>query len=218
MCGVDKDLIFQALTYKPIYKLFLDLEKQGLCEKIQQYFEIENPRPTDLSQWSKLIELIENSQKEVKIGLVAKYVGSNDPYISVIEAILSAGYWNKVKVNLVIIEAEQLEKAKDDLSAPVWKEMASLDGIVVPGGFDNRGIEGKILAAKWAREHEVPYFGLCLGMQVMLIEFARNVLGLKDANSTEFDNNTANPVVACLIEQHGVKRKGATMRLGTYPC
>ena len=218
MCGVDKDLIFQALTYKPIYKLFLDLEKQGLCEKIQQYFGIEKPRPTDLSQWKQLIELIEDSKKEVKIGLVAKYVGSNDPYISVIEAIASAGYWNKVKVKLETIEAEQLEKAKNDPSAQVWKEMASLDGIVVPGGFDNRGVEGKMLAAKWAREHDVPYLGLCLGMQVMLIEFARNVLGLKDANSSEFDKSTPNPVVSLLEEQLGVERKGATMRLGNYPC
>lgn len=218
MCGVDKDLIFQALTYKPIYKLFLDLEKQGLCEKIQQYFGIAKPRPTNLSQWRELIELIETSKKDVKIGLVAKYVGSNDPYISVIEAISSAGYWNKVKVNLEVIEAEKLEKAKNDSSADIWKIMASLDGIVVPGGFDNRGVEGKMLAAKWAREHDVPYLGLCLGMQVMLIEFARNVIGLKDANSTEFDRNTTNPVISLLVEQQGVERKGATMRLGTYPC
>ncbi|MFH1254615.1 MAG: CTP synthase [bacterium] len=218
MCGVDKDLIFQVLTYKPIYKLFLDLEKQGLCEKIQQYFGIAKPRPTNLSQWQELIKLIETSKKDVKIGLVAKYVGSNDPYISVIEAISSAGYWNKVKVNLEVIEAEKLEKAKNDSSADIWKTMASLDGIIVPGGFDNRGVEGKMLAAKWAREHNVPYLGLCLGMQVMLIEFARNVLGLKDANSTEFDRNTPNPVISLLVEQHGVERKGATMRLGTYPC
>lgn len=218
MCGVDKDFIFQVLTYRPIYKLFLDLEKQGLCEKIQQYFGIENAKPTDLSQWRQLIELIEGSKKDVKIGLVAKYVGSNDPYISVIEAIYSAGYWNKVKVKLEVIEAEKLEKAKNDQSAEVWKDMASLDGIVVPGGFDNRGVEGKMLAAQWAREHKVPYLGLCLGMQVMLIEFARNVLGLKDANSTEFDRNTANPVISLLVEQLGIERKGATMRLGTYPC
>lgn len=218
MCGVDRNLIFQVLTYKPIYKLFLDLEKQGLCEKIQQYFGISSPRPTNLSQWRELIELIETSKKEVKIGLVAKYVGSNDPYISVIEAVSSAGYWNKVKVNLEVIEAEKLEKAANDPSADVWKAMASLDGIIVPGGFDNRGIEGKILAAKWAREHDVPYLGLCLGMQVMLIEFARNVLGLKEANSTEFDKNTSNPVISLLEEQQGIERKGATMRLGTYPC
>ncbi len=218
MCGVEKDFIFQALTYRPIYRLFLDLEKQGLCEKIQNYFGIENAKPTDLSQWRQLIDLIDNSKKDVKIGLVAKYVGSNDPYISVIEAILSAGYWNKAKVQLEVIEAEQLERAKDDSSADVWKDMASLDGIVVPGGFDNRGVEGKMLAAQWAREHKVPYLGLCLGMQVMLIEFARNVLGLKDANSTEFDKKTANPVVSMLAEQLGIERKGATMRLGTYPC
>jgi CTP synthase len=218
MCGVSKDFIFQVLTYKPIYKLFLDLDSQGLCDKIQEYFGVKTPRKTDLTQWVNLIELIEQSNKKVKIGLVAKYVGSNDPYISIIEAIASAGYWNKAKVDLEIIEAEQLEKAKDDPAAPIWKELAQVKGIVVPGGFDNRGVEGKILAAKWAREHNVPYLGLCLGMQVMLIEFARNVLGLKDANSSEFDKNTSNPVISLLEEQKGIERKGATMRLGTYPC
>lgn len=218
MCGVSKEFIFQVLTYKPIYKLFLDLEKQGLCEKVQEYFGIKNPKKTDLTQWINFINLIESSSKKVKIGLVAKYVGSNDPYISVIEAIESAGYWNRVKVDLVVIEAEQLEKYKDDPTAQIWKEMAELKGIVVPGGFDNRGVEGKMLGAKWAREHNIPYLGLCLGMQVMLIEFAKNVLGLKDANSTEFDRDTANPVISLLVEQQGIERKGATMRLGTYPC
>ena len=218
MCGIDKDLIFQALTYSPIYKLFLDLENQGLCEKIQKYFGIQNPRKTDLFAWDQLINRIETSTHEVTIALVAKYVGSNDPYISVIEAIRTAGYWNKVKVRLIVIEAEQLEKEQSNSEDAVWKELNTVDGIVVPGGFDCRGIEGKILAARWAREHNVPYLGLCLGLQVMLIEFARSVLGLADANSTEFNKNTQSPVVSLLLEQQGVERKGATMRLGTYPC
>lgn len=218
MCGVDKDFIFQALTYKPIYRLFLDLEKQGLCEKVQQYFGIGKPRKTDLSAWSQLIDLIDASKTEVTVALVAKYIGSNDPYISVIEAIRTAGYWNKVNVNLVVIEAEQLENEKNNSDAMVWKELAGADGIVVPGGFDKRGIEGKILAAQWAREHNVPYLGLCLGMQVMLIEFARSVLGMSDANSTEFNKETPFPVISLLAEQREIERKGATMRLGTYPC
>ena len=218
MCGIDKDLIFQVLTYKPIYRLFLDLEQQGLCDKIQQYFGITSLRKTDLSAWNRLIDCIDQSKIDVTIALVAKYVGSNDPYISVIEAIKSAGYWNKVNVNIVVIEAEQLEKEQNNPDAAIWKDMAKVNGIVVPGGFDKRGIEGKILAAKWARKHNVPYFGLCLGMQVMLIEYARSVLGLADANSTEFNKETKSPVISMLAEQCGIERKGATMRLGTYPC
>jgi CTP synthase len=216
MCGIDKNYIFQSLTYQPIYKLFLDLNEQGLCERIQTYFGVEHPRATDLSAWRNFIDYIESSKTEVTIALVAKYVGSNDPYISVIEAIKSAGYWHKVNVKLVVLEAEQLEKNGPE--AAVWKELMHADGIVVPGGFDCRGIEGKILAATWAREHNIPYLGLCLGMQVMLIEFARSVLGMQDANSTEFNQNTKHPVISLLAEQRGIDRKGATMRLGTYPC
>lgn len=218
MCGVEKEYIFQVLTYTPIYRLFLDLEQQGLCEKIQKYFGVSSPRKSDLSAWRQLISLIEESKTDVTIALIAKYIGSNDPYISVIEAIRSAGYWNKVNVNLVVIEAEQLEKEKDNPEGEVWKELASVDGIVVPGGFDKRGIEGKILAARWAREHQVPYLGLCLGLQVMLIEFARSVLGMSDANSTEFNKDIQHPVVSLLVEQQAIECKGATMRLGTYPC
>jgi CTP synthase len=218
MCGVDKDYIFQVLTHKPIYKLFLDLERQGLCEKIQEYVGLENPRKTDLSAWRNLVDLIEQSKREVTIGLVAKYVGSNDPYISVIEAIRSAGYWHKVNVHLVVIEAEKLEHEAHDPDSVSMQELKSLDGIVVPGGFDKRGIEGKIIAARWAREHGVPYLGLCLGMQIMLIEYARSVLGMSDANSTEFNKETPYPVISLLAEQRDIKNKGATMRLGTYPC
>ncbi len=207
MCGIDKDLIFQALTYNPMYRLFLELEKQGLCEKVQKYFGIQNPRKTDLSAWSQLIDFIETSKTEVTIALVAKYVGSNDPYISVIEAIRTAGYWNKVNVRLKVIEAEQLEKEQGNPDSVAWKDLKSADGIVVPGGFDKRGIEGKILAARWAREHNVPYLGLCLGMQVMLIEFARSILGLSDANSTEFNKDTKSPVISMLLEQLGLSVK-----------
>ncbi|HML19750.1 MAG TPA: CTP synthase [Candidatus Dependentiae bacterium] len=218
MCGVDRDYIFQVLTHKPMCRLFLDLEQQGLCEKIQEYFGIENPQKTDLSAWHNLIDLIEQSKRDVTIGLVAKYVGSNDPYISVIDAIRSAGYWHKVNVHLVVIEAEKLEQEAHDPNSASMQELKSLDGIIVPGGFDKRGIEGKIIAARWAREQGVPYLGLCLGMQIMLIEYARSVLGMSDANSTEFNKETHYPVVSLLAEQRDIESKGATMRLGTYPC
>lgn len=218
MCGVKRDYIFQVLTHKPIYKLFIDLEEQGVCQKIQEYFGIHKPQKSDLTGWKKFIELIEVSKKEVNIGLVAKYVGSNDPYISVIEAIESAGYWNGVKVNLVVLEAEQIEKHKLNSCETVMQQLKSVDGVVIPGGFDLRGVEGKIFAANWARENKIPYLGLCLGMQIMLIEFARSVLGMKDASSTEFNKNTNHPVISLLAEQKGIVQKGATMRLGTYPC
>jgi CTP synthase len=218
MCGVDRDFIFQVLTHKPIYKLFVDLYEQGVCQKIQEHFEIQQPQKSDLTEWKSFIDLIESSNIEVKIGLVAKYVGSNDPYISVVEAISSAGYWNGVKVNLIVIEAELLEKNKDIADSFVMQQLKSVDGIVIPGGFDMRGIEGKIMAAKWARENKIPYLGLCLGMQIMIIEFARSVLGMSDASSTEFNKNTTYPVISMLAEQLGVTQKGATMRLGTYPC
>jgi len=217
MCGVNRDYIFQALTHKPIYKLFIDLDEQGVSQKVQEYFGLE-PRKSDLTGWKKFIELIESSKKEVKIGLIAKYVGSNDPYISVIEAIESAGYWNGVKVNLIVLEAELIEKHKSNPNETIIQLLRSVDGIVIPGGFDMRGVEGKIFAANWARENNIPYLGLCLGMQIMLIEFARSVLGMNDASSTEFNKNTTHPVISLLAEQQGIAQKGATMRLGTYPC
>lgn len=218
MCGIEKDLIFQVLTYNPIYKLFLSLQEQGLAHKIQHYFGIEKPRKSDLAPWNHFISLMTQSTDNVRIALVAKYVGSNDPYISVVEALVAAGYWNQVKVNIVVIDAQDLENEQDNLNAPIWQQLKSVNGIVVPGGFDKRGIEGKIMAAQFARQNNIPYLGLCLGMQVMLIEYARNILGMKDANSTEFDNKTAHPVISLLAEQEGITQKGASMRLGTYPC
>src|SRR5690606_35940088 len=132
----------------------------------------------------------------ITIGVIAKYVGSNDPYISVIEAINAAGYFFKYKINLVMIESEMLVREQDSKNNSVaWQKLMSLDGIVVPGGFDSRGVEGKILAAQWARENDIPYLGLCLGMQVMIIEVARSLLHLPEANSTEFNNETKDPVV-----------------------
>lgn len=218
MCGVDRNFIFQVLTCKPICRLLGELDKQGVCQKIQTYFGSQNPKQPDLSEWTNFINRIDSSTNVVSIGLVAKYVESNDPYISVVESINCAGYWNNIKVNLIIIEAEQLEKNKDNPESSAMKQLKSVSGIVIPGGFDVRGAEGKILAAKYARENNIPYLGLCLGMQIMLIEFARSVLGMADASSTEFDKNTTHPVISLLAEQQNIAQKGATMRLGTYPC
>lgn len=215
MCGVPRGYIFQVLTYQPIYQLFISLYEQGVGKKIQEHFRLDQVRDSDLSDWRNFIALINKSaSRTVTIALVAKYVGSNDPYISVVDALRVAGYYCGVRVNLQVIDAEELEHHPENIE----KIMQSIDGIVVPGGFDNRGIEGKILAAQYAREHQVPYFGLCLGLQVMLIEYARNVLKLARANSTELDAKTAHPVVTLLAEQTNVRKKGATMRLGSYPC
>ncbi len=218
MCGIRKDFIFQVLTSDPIYQLFVDLDAQGVAQKIQEHFKLSSVKDADLSEWKGLIKRINASESGLKIGLIAKYVGSNDPYISVVEAIKSAGYSLNNKVEIEVIEAEQLEQGPYGGDTPAWQQLKTLDGIIVPGGFDKRGVEGKILAARWAREHNVPYFGLCLGMQIMLVEIARSLCNLADANSTEFNPKTKAPVIALLEEQKSVERKGATMRLGASAC
>lgn len=214
MCGVSQEYIFQVLTYQPIYQLFISLYDQGVGERVQQYFGITSVRDSDLSDWKSFISLINKAKRSITIALVAKYVGSNDPYISVVDALRVAGYYCGVKVDLRIIDAEELEHNKNDIEAI----LGSMDGIVVPGGFDNRGIEGKIQAVQYARERGIPYLGLCLGLQVMLIEYARNVLKLSGANSMELDENSTYPVVTLLAEQTHIRQKGASMRLGSYAC
>lgn len=218
MCGIRKEFIFQVLTHNPIYQLFVDLEKQGVGKRIQEHFNLSPIRESDLTEWKNFIKSINTSADGIKIGLIAKYVGSNDPYISVVEAIRAASYHLKRKVEIVVVEAESLEKGSYADDSPGWQQLKSLHGIVVPGGFDSRGVEGKILAVRWAREHNIPYLGLCLGMQVMLVEIARSLGKLADANSTEFNKTTTAPVVDFLPEQRTIDRKGATMRLGAYPC
>lgn len=215
LCGVDRDFLFQVLTYHPLYKLFIDLKKQGVAGRIQAYFGLSSLEP-DLSAWECLIEQIEQCQKTLKIALVAKYVGSNDPYISVVEAIKSAAYALNYKSEIIVIDAEGLEKDED--ASEEWEKLKSAQGIIVPGGFDKRGSEGKIVAVAWAREHKIPYLGLCLGMQVMIIEFARSLLDFKGANTTEFDKETLYPIISLLEEQEKIEHKGASMRLGASEC
>jgi CTP synthase len=218
MCGVNQEYIFQVVTMDIVYNVFLDLDRQGVGKKIQEFFGIKVPRSSDLLEWSGLINKIQKSQQDVSIGLIAKYVGSNDPYISVVEAIKSAGFAYEKRPNVVVIEAEALEKEPYGGDGAAWSQLKALDGIVMPGGFDVRGSEGKIHAARWAREHQVPYLGLCLGLHILLIDFARYKMGLEGANSTEFDAMTPFPVIALLEEQQIVSAKGATMRLGSFPC
>ncbi len=218
MCGVNRDCIFQMLSFDPVCRVFLDLEAQGVGGKLQEICGLTPVKQADLSAWRSFVDLIGQSKHTLNIGLIAKYVGSNDPYISVIEALKTAAYHAKYRVSIEVIEAELLEKSPYGSDSSAWTQLKQLDGIVVPGGFDKRGIEGKICAVRWAREHNMPYLGLCLGMQVMVIEFARSLLALAEANSTEFFPETPDPVICIMEEQKAVKRKGGSMRLGSYPC
>ncbi len=208
MCGIASSLIFTVRTHNPVYKLFIDLQQQELHTKIQCWFNLPT-RETNLEKWQQLVANIERKKESLRVGLIAKYVGSNDPYMSVVEAIKAAGYACNKDIELVTIDASSLAG---------YEQLYALDGIVVPGGFDKRAAEGKILAAQFARKRGIPYLGLCLGMQIMLIEFARSVLGLPDASSTEFEPTTNHPVISLLDAQQDVTTKGATMRLGAYPC
>ncbi|MDQ5940541.1 MAG: synthase [Candidatus Dependentiae bacterium] len=215
MCGVAEEAVFQVRTRSPLYTLFFDLNEQGVLHQVQEVAGLPTQRVAHLEQWQSVLDAIEAATHPVRIGMVAKYVGSNDPYISLVEALKSAGHANGLAIELVTIDSQELE----EMSATEREVLLqTLDGIVIPGGFDKRGVEGKIAATKWAREHKVPFMGICLGMQVMLIEAARNLCGLKEATSTEFDVETPDPVITMIDEQHKVVRKGGTMRLGTYTC
>ena len=187
------------------------LEKEGFSKVVCRELGIKTGEP-DLSDWMQMLELIKNLSRNVRIGLVGKYVQLHDAYLSVAEALRHAGYHLGARVNIEWIDSETLtpENYEDILS--------KMDGILVPGGFGGRGIEGMILAAKYTREHNVPYFGICLGMQIAVIEYARNVAGIKDANSGEFDEICKNKVIDFMPGQSDNIDKGGTLRLGSYPC
>ncbi len=214
-CGINRDLIFDALTVKLIPEIFLDLDEQDVNFRIQKWFGIQKPKKAKLLEWKKLIKTMSSKKDIVNIALVAKYVGSNDPYISIINALMSAGNSNNVNVNIEVVEAEKLEKMT---ALSIKKFFAGVHGILVPGGFDSRGVEGKIVAARYARKNNLPYLGICLGMQIMIIEFARSILDLKTATSTEFNKKTRYPVIGLIEEQKSIDKKGGTMRLGVYKC
>jgi len=219
MCGMKKDYIFQVLTLNPLYSLFFELDRQGVCQKLQEYFGISKIKAACLTEWHNYVGNIAKSNRVIVIGLIVKYIGDNDPYISVVEAIKAAAYAFFYQVRVVFISAESLANTGlSDEKDACYKSLYGCDGVVVPGGFDVRGIEGKFFAARWARECDIPYLGLCLGMQVMVIEAARSLLGFFDANSTEFEPGTSHPVICMMTEQRDVVDKGATMRLGSYPC
>ena len=207
-CDVDNRAVINAVDVKNIYELPLIFHDEGLDTVICDVLRID--APIDLSHWRQLVARIEASVSPVRIGLIGKYVDLHDAYLSEIESLKRAGFHHGAQIEVTWIQAEDVEGLLAD------EAMGSLDGIVIPGGFGPRGIEGKIRAAEYARENSVPCLGLCLGMQVMTVEFARNVVGLKDANSTEFNAATPHPVIDLMNDQREVTEKGGTMRLGAY--
>jgi CTP synthase len=209
-CNVPFDRVISALDANTIYKLPLILYKQGLDAKILNIFRLDT-LPPQLGHWFNIVENIENPKFSKNIAIVGKYVDLTESYKSLNEALTHAGIENSCEVNLKYIDSEDLDK-NDDLT-PLFKD---IDAILVPGGFGNRGIEGKIKAVEYARVNKIPFLGICLGMQIAVIEFARNVLKLEDVNSSEFNEHCKNPVIDLMLEQKKVETMGATMRLGAY--
>jgi len=210
-CDVDENAVIPLETADNIYAVPLMLEESGLGEFILKRLRLEADAP-DLTEWREIVGKCRSAQDKLRIAIVGKYVELHDAYMSVKEAIVHAAIQHNQDVEIRWIHSGDLEKGKG------IAELESLDGIIVGSGFGYRGIEGKIIAAKYARENRAPYLGLCLGMQVMCIEYARNVLGLDDANSTEFDMSTPHPVIDLMMEQRAITAMGGTMRLGEYPC
>ncbi|MBR3398053.1 MAG: CTP synthase [Lachnospiraceae bacterium] len=210
-CNVRPDCVIENITLPNLYEAPLMLERSGFSSVVCRELGIRAKEP-ELSEWTEMVERIKTRPKEVTIGLVGKYVGLHDAYLSVAEALRHAGYHLNARVKIEWIDSETITPDN------VPEILGSLDGIIVPGGFGSRGIEGMVLTAKYAREKNVPYFGVCLGMQIMVIEYARNVCGLTDANSGEFDEQSKNKVIDFMPGQSEDIDKGGTLRLGAYPC
>jgi len=221
-CNVDKDAVFTAIDVSNIYEVPLKFYDEGLDQKIVIMLKLPAKNP-DLRPWRTLVEKLENPKGAVTIGIVGKYVDLKESYKSLHEALVHGGVANDVSVELSYLNSEEVT------SRNVAAKIKDLDGVLVPGGFGSRGVEGKILAIGYARKEKIPFFGICLGMQCAVIEYARNVLGLKDANSEEFEPNTPHPVIYLMTEWYDFQKKrvekrdkesdkGGTMRLGAYPC
>ena len=210
-CNVKKDCVIENITLPNLYEAPLMLEKSGFSSVVCRELGIDAPEP-DLDDWAAMVERIKARPYTVHIGLVGKYVGLHDAYLSVAEALRHAGYTHNTHIKIHWIDSETLSEDSVD------NTLSGLDGIIVPGGFGSRGIEGMILAAKYARERNVPYFGICLGMQIAVIEYSRHVAGIADANSGEFDEQCRNKVIDFMPGQSEDVDKGGTLRLGAYPC
>ena len=210
-CNVKTDCVIENITLPNLYEAPLMLERSNFSSVVCRELGLETKEP-DLSDWTALVERIKSRPYTVHIGLVGKYVALHDAYLSVAEALRHAGYQHNTHIKIHWIDSEGVTEDN------VKEKLGGLDGIIVPGGFGSRGIEGMITAAKYARENRVPYFGICLGMQIAVIEYARNVLGLKDANSGEFDDKCTDKVIDFMPGQSDEINKGGTLRLGAYPC
>ncbi|MBZ4664955.1 CTP synthase [Mahella sp.] len=210
-CNLKSDHVIQNPDLDHIYDVPLFLEKEGLADVVIKDLGIKY-QPPDMAEWQHMVDKLHNLSNEITIGLVGKYVELHDAYLSIVEALCHGGIANGVKVNIKWVHAESV----DDQT--VKQLLGDVNGILVPGGFGDRGIDGKIMAIQYARENKVPYLGICLGMQTAVVEFARNVAGLKGAHSTEFDPSTSYPVIDLMPEQKQIADKGGTMRLGAYPC
>lgn len=212
-CDVEYDAVIPAPTVKSIYEVPLNFNKYNIVETICRKFGLKYRKP-NLTEWQNMVKRIFESKEELQIGLAGKYNDLDDAYLSVIEAIKAAGFYHHRKARIVWIDAERIESGDKN----EWKKLHKVDGVVVPGGFGSRGVEGKILVAQYCREEKVPYLGLCLGAQLMTIEFARNVAGIKNATSEEFVTTARNKVVHFLPGQSEKRAKGGTLRLGSWPC
>lgn len=213
-CDVDPDAVIQNLTARSIYEVPMLMEEQGLDTIVLRKLAMED-KPKDMQGWHDMVaRILKKYNKKVTIAVVGKYVALQDAYISITESLRHAAVANEAELDIHWVNAEEIEADDTDMA----KVMAGVDGILVPGGFGNRGIEGKIKAIQYAREHKIPFFGICLGMQCAVIEFARHVCGMADANSSEFNPNSTHPVIDLMPEQLDVEDLGGTMRLGLYPC
>jgi CTP synthase len=209
-CSVAQNAVIEARDVKhTVYEMPLMLHEEGLDKLVCDLLHLETREP-DLTNWRKFVERVISPKKQVKIAVVGKYIDLQDAYKSIYESLTHAAASQDCGIQLKLIDAETLQDGVDG-------QLADVAGVLIPGGFGERGVEGKIRAARYAREHKVPYLGLCLGMQVATIEFARNVCGIENANSTEFDKEAKEPVISLLEEQRGIKNMGASMRLGTWP-
>ena len=213
-CDVDPEAVIQNLTARSIYEVPMLMEEQGLDTIVLRKLEMED-KPKDMQGWHDMVaRILKKYDKKVTIAVVGKYVALQDAYISITESLRHAAVANEAELDIHWVNAEEIEADDTDMA----KVMAGVDGILVPGGFGNRGIEGKIKAIQYAREHKIPFFGICLGMQCAVIEFARHVCGMADANSSEFNPNSTHPVIDLMPEQIDVEDLGGTMRLGAYEC
>jgi len=210
-CDTPREAIIEGLDTETLYELPITFEKQGLAVLVLKRFGIDNG-PPDLGEWEQLVEDMKNPTARCTVGMVGKYMELHDAYISIVEALKHGGIENKARVDIQWIDSETItsQNAKERLKG--------LNGLLVPGGFGHRGIEGKVEAIQYARENKVPFLGLCLGLQCCVIEFARNKCGIANANSSEFDENTPDPVITILDELKDIEDKGGTMRLGAYAC